>query len=206
METTVESLLSPFRPTFRAIDQIDVNARYQAKEVDKITLKESYVDGDYIVKLPRELEEYRINPSTKRMPMNSINQGMAYVIFMRVSNIGTSREVRDRMVWSLDGVTGTLDHILYYSRKAGWKIIDFGNLRLDKEEKGVYSDAVEEHQKIYQHCVQQIGLELTMENMQTGFARKLSELEQANENKEKLLAKQHAELEALKAKMRKGEA
>lgn len=205
---SVESLLTPFRPTFRGQDVVDVNASKPAIDpktgkikVDPQTGKEIH---EYVLKLPRPLAEYKIDPLTKRMQSNRINNGLSYVLFHRVSNIGTSRETHDRMVWSLDGVTGTLDHILSYSRKPGWKILDFGNLRLDKDERGVYSDAVEEHVKIYQHCVQQIGLAITMDNVETGFKRKLTELEVANENKEKLIAKQQAELDALRAKMREG--
>lgn len=205
---TIESLLTPFRPTFRGQDIIDVNATRPVidpktgnVQINPKTGKEVH---EYILKLPRPLAEYKIDPITKMMPQNGINKGLSYVIFHRVSNIGTSNEVHDRIVWSLDGVTGTLDHILYYSRKPGWKILDFGNFRLNKEEKGVYSDAVEEHIKIYQHCVQQIGLSINVESMATGFKRKLSELELANESKEKLIAKQQAELDALRAKMREG--
>lgn len=176
----VESLLRPFAPTFAGFDQPDI------QKLD----------------LPRALDEYKM--FNNRMVSNSVNFGLGYVIFHRVSNYGTTRQTEDRWCFSLDGVTGTLDHIQHYAGKPGWKILDFGNLRLDPHEKGVYSDAVQEHQRIYKHCIQAIGLNLKDEALKTGFARKLNEYESKVTDQEKLIKQQAAELEELRKKMQKG--
>ena len=140
-------------------------------------------------------------PQSIKMERTSKNNGSPFVEFECVHFEGMQKKPYKRnWIMDLDAVTGTVDHIRYYENKRGWKIVDFGNLRLDENERGVFQDTVDEHKRIYLHCSRSLGYKSETDAIRSAAARKLAEAEARVKEAEK---QAEARIKALEKELEK---
>ena len=133
------------------------------------------------------------------------NRGRPFVRFKTVRFEGIHAQPYEQdWVFDLESVSGTLDQIQKYENKPGWRIIDFGNLSLDENEKGVFTDAVHEHRRIFVHCMRAVDASHKEKVMLQGTARKLLEMEQAHSDEVALKDSVIKRLEEELARQRNG--
>lgn len=123
-------------------------------------------------------------------------RGAPFVKFLckRVNEKGVT--FFDTMLMNLDSTTGTHYHIMRYSRKPGWRILDFGNLHLDPEAKGAFAESVEEHTQIYYSCKKELGLAAETSALKAAYEKRIEALETASTEKVLNLEAKIAALEA----------
>lgn len=122
------------------------------------------------------------------------NNGRPFVKFSCLRFSGRERKpYRDEWIFDLDSVAGTVGVIQKYENKPGWRIVGFGNLRLDPEERGVFRETVEEHTKIYYHCIRALQYKEQLDTMKAAAALAI---EQA---KQQAISEARAEIDAEKA-------
>ena len=135
-----------------------------------------------------------------RMTTQQKNKGRPYVEFLCIRTYGKERQVeQEPWIFDLDTTAGTLDHVMRYSMKPGWRIVDFGNLKLDENEKGVFADTVQEHKRIYQLCASHLNINAEISNLKSATAQKIADAEKRAADAEAREKELTAEMERLKA-------